>query len=271
MRIGLHYSLSSTNNGPGKVVSNLIKGLSKFKNIDILHNEIGDYNGVLQLCPNILHFPNTSLIGPNISTFPVEVPDVWHKYTKFLVPSQWVLDFYKTFELTMNKNIFIWPVGIDTDKFISSEQIPTHDVMIYSKNMSDKLNLVIDKIKKLKLSYKLLEYGKYNESEFIECVNSVKCAILLTKTESQGIAYQEILSMNRPCYVLNKIVWDDFGPSYPASSVPYFDFNCGLIENNLDNFELFYNNLNKFFPRKYILENLSLEKQASKYIEYIKS
>jgi hypothetical protein len=65
-------------------------------------------------------------------------------------------------------------------------------------------------------------------------------------------------------------VWDDYGLPVPASSVPYFDSMCGVVSYDINKFELFYNNLNKFSPREYIVNNLSLVKQASKYIDYVK-
>jgi|688.fasta_scaffold07345_9 hypothetical protein len=270
MKIGLHYSTTANNNGPGKVAQNLIKGLHSL-NIEVVPNEICEYNGILQLnCKNIYNAPLNSFIGPNISVLPTEAAEVWKRYNSFNVPCQWVYDFYSLFEITKNKSMHIWPVGIDTEKFCDLNQTKKYDVLIYCKNTKDKLPHVENFLKQLGLTYTVLVYGQYNEDEFIFNVNASKCAILLTKTESQGIAYQEILSMGVPCYVINKPVWDDYGIDVPASSVPYFDENCGIVEHDSNKFELFYNNIFKYNPRKYILDNLNLKKQAFSYVELIK-
>ena len=47
MKVGLFYSTQGNNNGPGKVVSNLVKGL-ELNGIEVLHNQLGEYNGCLQ-------------------------------------------------------------------------------------------------------------------------------------------------------------------------------------------------------------------------------
>ena len=270
MKIGLHYSVASNNNGPGKVVRNLIKGLHQL-NVEVVSNEICEYNGVLQLnCPNIYNCPLNSFIGPNISVLPTEVPDIWNRYNNFNLPCEWVYNFYKKFQITQNKNIVIWPVGIDTEKFCNLNYQPKYDVLIYCKNKTENLREVEYFLEKHGLTYFVLIYGKYSEDDFIEKVNLSKSVILLTKTESQGIAYQEILSMNRPCFVIEQNCWNDYGINVPASSVPYFNDECGIITNNIENFCNFFKKLSIFKPRKFILDNLTTSQQASKYITYLK-
>jgi len=94
----------------------------------------------------------------------------------------------------------------------------------------------------------------------------------LTKTESQGFAYQEILSMDKPCFVIDKNIWDYYGEKFAvsASSVPYFDTTCGVVSTDIIKFESFYSKLNEYTPRKYVLNNLTLVKQAEEYIKYLK-
>ncbi len=270
MKVGLHYSVSSNNNGPGKVTTNLIAGLKEL-NIEVVPNEICELNGVLQSqCKHIFDCPDNAFIGPNISVLPTEMPFVWTKYKKFNVPCKWVYDLYKTFSLTQNKEIYVWPVGIDTKKFCNFNYAPKYDVLIYCKNKKESLQEVFSYFDQLKISYTTLVYGEYNEEDFIKKVNYSKCVVLLTKTESQGIAYQEILAMDKPCFVVNKDIWDDYGIDVPASSVPYFDETCGHISTDIKEFELFYNKVSSYKPREYILNNMTLEKQANEYIKYLK-
>ena len=96
--------------------------------------------------------------------------------------------------------------------------------------------------------------------------------MLITSTESQGIAYQELLSMNVPCYCIDKTVWDDRdGHSYPATSVPYFDKSCGIKTSDLSDLDQFLDNIHLYEPRKYIVDNLGLEKQAKNYVNILEN
>ena len=95
-------------------------------------------------------------------------------------------------------------------------------------------------------------------------------AILNTATESQGIAYQEILATGVPCYVIDKTVWNDQpGYNFPATSAPYFDDRCGIKHHNLSRLGEFLDKLSTFKPRDYIVDNLTLEKSASEYIKLL--
>jgi len=101
----------------------------------------------------------------------------------------------------------------------------------------------------------------------------------LCEHETQGLAYQQILSTNTPI-----LAWDRGGywqdPEYypgrvcyePVTSVPYWDRRCGETFSALSDFatalKTFTGALakNGYSSRKYILENLTLEKCASEYM-----
>jgi hypothetical protein len=81
----------------------------------------------------------------------------------------------------------------------------------------------------------------------------------------------EIMSMNVPIYVLDCKLWRGY---IPATSVPYFDDRCGVIETNMNNnssFNYFIHNLYNYKPREYILENHTLNISATKYIDILKN
>jgi len=104
--------------------------------------------------------------------------------------------------------------------------------------------------------------------------------IFLCEHETQGIAYQQALSMNIPI-----LAWDHGGfwqdPEFypqrvnfsPVTSVPYWSDQCGLRFKNITTFakslDQFVKNLNKkkFKPRKYVYENLNLKLSAKKYLD----
>lgn len=99
--------------------------------------------------------------------------------------------------------------------------------------------------------------------------------------ETQGAAYQQILASGTPI-----LAWDRGGywqdPSYypnkvkfePVSSVPYWDNRCGLKFTNINEFaeklDAFLKMISVFKPRDFILENLTLEICAEKYLAIYK-
>jgi len=272
MKIGLFYSTTGNNNGPGKVVSNLTKGL-EMCGVEVLHNQMGEYNGCLQAWGTpISTMPKEVLVGPNLCVLPNELPWIWSRFDHSIVPSGWCKNLYNTFDCVKqgSTKIHVWPVGIDTEKFCPSDDQKKWDVLVYVKGRELEVGGVISYLETMGLSVVVLGYGKYSEAELISTARKCKCCVLLTKTESQGIAYQEILSMGVPCYVLDKDVWDDYSSwSFPATSVPYFDEHCGLIATDMTRFKEFYENFKNYNPRKYITNTLNLEKQAKEYISLL--
>ena len=220
-----------------------------------------------------------SLIGPNNWTIPDQ--KTAEKYNDFLVPSQWVKDLYLTFDFMKDKNLHVWPVGIDIDDWPDvSKNEKKGDCLIYYKSApgnlkSDAVELCLDK----GLSCGVIEYGNYEESALHDAVNACRFAILATRTESQGIAYLQILASGLPCFVFEKEKWDDMeGIECSASAVPYWDERCGVKvregasrEEVYEAFNYFLENLDSFAPRDYVKENLTLESSAQKLIEILES
>ncbi len=271
---------NTSHRGPGKVYQNLAKGL-KLCGHGVNQPIIGDpdLTVCLQYVPEILQLDlDKSLFGPNLVTLPVELRELYSEpLRQFLVPSQWVKDMYSQFFFVNPNNLNVWSVGIDTDLWKPSEsKKPTQDCFVYFKNRSQTdLNIVKLLLKKLKLSYSTIEYGKYTEDQLREACETSRFAILLTGTESQGIGYMEILSMGVPCYVFNQPTWkhEVVDISCSASSAPYFSETCGTFSDNhvsLDHFSNFVDSIDKFDPRTYIVQNHSLVGSATKLANILK-
>jgi hypothetical protein len=106
-----------------------------------------------------------------------------------------------------------------------------------------------------------------------------KYAIVIGRHESQGFAIQEAMSCNVPLFVWSVISMNqEVGYNYhdfPATSIPYWDEKCGEFfheyEEMENKFDLFLNKLELGFynPRKFILENLSLEICEKKMMDLI--
>lgn len=244
--------------------------------------------GCLQFCyPNDLNaFYQTNdpvLMGPNLFVLPTDNPSLCKMFDHFVVPSQWVKDKYETFELMEGKDIQIWSVGIDTQdwpmhpNFYIDMKGNEPDCLIYFKNRSEQDLAVVEAIcRKFGLKYEVLKYGNYQEHDLKKLAYNSKFAILLTGTESQGIAYMQLLSTNTPCYVFNSPTWksEDGRYSFPATSVPYWDDRCGYKSDKVDleHFKEFLDKVeaNAFSPREYILENHTLEKAAKNYYNLLR-
>lgn len=265
--------------GPGKVVSNLKKGLQQL-NIDVNINPPIDHitensrTYCLQNIPEVLYSNKRPWVvfGPNLCVLPTELPPIMQQdYRKFIVNSDWTYNLYSRFLST--DNLDIWAVGVDTDLFYDTKNdTKTNDCLLYYKNRDNiELHAIINILQSNNQSYKLIEYGKYNETDFLKTISQSKYCIMLNNTESQGIAVQEIMSSNLPLFVWDCTIWDYMGEAnkIEASSVPYWSNICGIkCTNNIDTrFKEFLENYNKYIPREYILQNFTLVKGAENLIK----
>lgn len=261
--------------GPGKVISNLIKGLEELQItcISNSHDPVG-YCGLLQTISGV-HDKNlcSSLCGPNLFVLPSEWGTNSKKYKHFIVPSQWVHDLYRRFSELDHATIDVWAVGIDVNFWKKDITNTQNRCLVYFKSRADdELSWVLNKLNSMKIDYEVFKYGHYTDLELKDACNRCNFSILLTGTESQGIGYMEMLSMGLPSYVINKCVWDD-NPNHKvsATSVPYFDDTCGVITNefNLDRLDEFVQSLNNYQPRKFICDNFALSHKSKDYYQLL--
>lgn len=272
---------NTSHRGPGKVYQNLTKGLKSLGH-GVNQPIIGepDLNICLQMVPAVHSLdPAKTLFGPNLVVLPTEARELFSDPSRhFLVPSHWVKDLYCQFDFVHPNNLHVWAVGIDLDRWnVSPKQQPSQDCFVYFKNRSEEdLRVVRLLLKKFNLKYSILQYGSYTEDQLRKACSDSRFAVLLTGTESQGIAYMEILSTNTPCYVFNKSTWEseDKAIKQLASSVPYFDDGfCGAIspdQISLEHFKEFLNALDKLCPG-YYMGQYSLENSANDLIEISKN
>lgn len=273
--IQLYHSYSSR--GPGKVIENLKKGLA-------LLNENYEENGparegTAKIALSSHFIINTEhvkdmFIGPNLCTLPIDNGVVMaQQYRKMVVPSEWVKQLYMKW--LPEEKLFVWPVGIDTDKFHDSSHLnKTIDCLIYAKNRPpEELKILVNILKAHQQSFDIITYGSYSEEDFIQRIGRCRYCAVLDNTESQGIALEEIMSCNLPMFVWDATFWNDRGPdnSCSASSVPFWSEECGIrvIDKDLlsQSFQIFLDNQGTYNPRSYIVENLGLAKQAQELVQ----
>jgi hypothetical protein len=258
--IGVYYN--RIQNGPGKVVSNLLLGLNNF-GIRYTLNKDADINLILQDCNRLSGNLSNCYLGPNIVVLPIDNNNImrYNDYIKCIVPSEWVKNKYQKW-IPENK-LYIWAAGIDTDKFKPNNSNKEIDFLIYYKRRSEsELKLITSFLSKNNYTYTILKYGNYKEDDFLNLINKSKYGLVIDGTESQGIAIQEMMSCNLPLLIWDVSYWDDRGYDFrvEATSVPYWSSVCGEKFNNLDNLENTFNmfiNTN-YSPREFILNNLSI-------------
>jgi hypothetical protein len=282
---------------PGGVMMiavNLMKGLDK---IGVTYR-FNDYNYINKhpkeiACiigkPHLLKekkWSNPIIFGAGIFSHPIEDPDLLITHPnikKILVPGDWMC---QMFEKYYDDKVTAWPAGIDTNYWSPVANEPKEfDFLIYDKIRwqreqyeNELINPIVNTLNRLNLMYQFIRYGNYTHDELTGKIKNSKSIIFLCEHETQGQAYQQILATNTPI-----LAWDRGGywqdPYYyphkvkylPVSSVPYWDDRCGIKFSDANAFEeklkLFLSKKKEFKPRDYILENLTLEICAEKYLQ----
>ena len=115
--------------------------------------------------------------------------------------------------------------------------------------------------------YIILIFASINsllDSWFINIPVGNEIGILLTRTESQGFAIQDMMARNLPLFVWNMKINEYEGYHLSGSSVSMWSENCGKIVNNEkefeENFDIFLNDLDKYSPEDFVKAELTYEK-----------
>lgn len=281
---------------PSKVAKNLMKWLDLIWESYVINGDPKLYKNVLILDDdmtfrNIDKLPKDAEIiaGPNIENKSCILNDKYKSSYRYIYPSKWIKNIGDKYNY--HNNWIIWPVWIDTYKYFPSNK-SKNIVTIYCKwrNEND-INYCKSLLKSKQIEYSIIDYYKwYREEEFLNKLDSSKYVIWIWKSETQWIALEEILSKNIPIIVRDiKTFWErialnDFEKKYYmswpenqefATSAEYFDKSCWIkfydkedLEKNIEKMEKSRDK--DFSPREYILNNLSLEKQANEMLSFYK-
>ncbi len=231
------------------------------------------------------------IAGIGLMTHPSEVPDLFSTYPVklYLQHSHWTQDIYNRFYGQGSTKI--WPAGIDTDHWKRRNNEPRNKVLIYNKVMwpahgegGSIMDHITTSLNTKAIEHTIITYGSYSGKEYRNLLDQSYAMIFLCEHESQGMACQEALSMNVPVFAWNqgywldpnRFAWGEVDP-VPASSVPYFNEQCGMMFKDQEDFDrqvdVFLNLAKdkKFAPRAYVLDHLTLEKSAQRMLSLIKT
>jgi hypothetical protein len=235
---------------------------------------------------------NPILFGPSIYSHPLADPGLLERrrpIRKVLVPGEWMR---RMCEPYWADKVIAWPVGIDTAQWCPAEAAAKDvDVLLYDKVRWQRdcyeprlVEPIRQALHAAGRSFREIRYGAYREDEFHAALMRCRVMIFLCEHETQGIAYQQALASGVPLFAWDRQGhWRDpeFYPDRvmfePVTSVPYWDAGCGMRFADIDGFRRDWLEFwalaqaEKFTPRKYILENLTLESCAGRYVEIAKS
>lgn len=278
------------------VYLNLLKGLDKIGApyaANIPYNEIqpGDRIGVIGAglsCLDGYGKSNPILAGVAVAEHPAQWPSLFEDYpvARYVVHSDWVKAMY---ERHYGPRISTWAVGIDTGQWRPTEPSrKSVDFLIYDKVRWDHDRVhramaepILESLRRRGLSYEFIRYGSYKPDDYRAVLARARAMLFLCEHETQGLAYQQALSCDVPVLAWDPGAWLDpwrfrYGETHvPATSVPFFDASCGVkfqtaadFASRLDEF-LERQRSGRFFPREYILENLTLESSARNYLKLL--
>jgi len=276
-----YWGHTSNMNGPKKVIMNLLESLKQEGIEYAVNEEKYKHNFIIQY-DALGHDKHskieqeTCIIGPQVWLFDTYGQFALHNpqyYKSMIAPSQWVKDLYvNKFGMDESK-VVVWPVGIVPFK---AEKNVEFDCLLYFKRRTtEEFNQVTSFLKENNISYKTLSYGSYNDKDVETLSNKCKFCFMVNGTESQGIAVQEIMSTDTPLFVWDVKEWNDQGENFrvPATSIPYWSDECGEVFYTADQmketYERFCANIDKYQPRKFVDENLSLKKSVNILLEII--
>lgn len=252
---------------PDTIITNDINKVLKFNyNLIIVNDTILEIDFPKDI--KVIHGPQLFVFpSKNIKNKIINSLSLWNK---------------KIMETINNKNTYItlpFPIEIQKFKPLELKNIQI-DCIVYFKHRDPKLlNIIISFLLLKKYTFKIFEYGKYNEEDYLNFLQKTKIMIVLDAHESQGFALQEAMSCNVPLFVFDSSVMSDEYlskyPKYLCTSVPYFDNSCGIINKSFDTdifgqkIDYMIKNYNLYSPRMYILNTLSPEICKKRFENFI--
>jgi glycosyltransferase involved in cell wall biosynthesis len=177
-------------------------------------------------------------------------------------------------------------VGVDSARWNLPKAARIHDFLVYDKirwYRDERVPAIRDRlIERLAArghSVTVLQYGAHHQGEFRQALATSRALLFLCEHETQGIAYQEAMAAGVPV-----LAWDEgelvdpslrhYAPDLKVTSVPYFDERCGMrfkLETFEEVSEQFWMAIDRFTPRDYVDERLSMSRAGRDYLSLYSS
>jgi hypothetical protein len=273
--------------GPSKVFRNLVRGLDAIGYPYVVNRSL---TSTRRLWVHDDHIALRHLraakeaavvVGPNLFVLPRDIPaGIDLQGYLYLHPSEWPIELWHTAGFTQCP-MKSWAVGIDTDAFAPPANPARNGVVVYHKERPEaQLEEIVRSLSEVGREVSVLRYGDYTEDDLIRAGSTAEVVVWHGMHESQGIALQEMLSLDVPIVVADVRRLSDavgpyvFGAEYDGVSVtavPYWDDRCGVIVSDYrlvaEAVEYVLAHRSEFAPREFVRERLSLEGQARAFVE----
>ena len=237
--------------------------------------------------PHILdnwRLPNPAVLGPGLLDHPKLRPTLMEnpQFKSYIVLCDWNREVFATI---YNRDVLdLWFGAIDLSEWTCADpSAKIVDVLVYDKIRWNRDTLVpdfrdpvLEELTRRNLTYKVLRYTKYTLREYKKLLSESRSMVFLCEHETQGMAYQEALACNVPVLAWDPGTWLDPNSKkwedhpVPATTVPYFSDECGDRFSGLSDFgvalDRFLTNLNRYEPRRWVAENLSMQRSADLYL-----
>lgn len=221
--------------------------------------------------------------GPNIVVFSTDYDSLIadEAVDLYLQPSQWAADLHMKLEPKMKGRCVAWPAGVDLEKIsIRKSQKKDDQVLIYQKSESDQFCYHISYLlKKHGYCPVLVKYGEYQLKDYIRLLEESAFCIVLSRVESQGLFLAEAWAMDVPtiCFDPHYYMWKYDRIMHEegeiVSGCPYLTEQTGLTFRDIRELESILGKmpelLHDFSPRKWVLENMTDEVCASRFLEIV--
>jgi len=213
------------------------------------------------------------IVGPVLAISPHDVDGILldDAIDILIVPSQWVKKFWIYEAPEIEHKIVVWAVGVDSYPL---ENIPRDTVLIYEKNAPRALCKDIkNTLDNQHISYEIIRYGQYTHNEYMTLLDHTQVMIVLSPSESQGIALLEAWMKDVPTFVWNQGFWEYQGHHWKDAkiSAPYLSDACGAFFTERNDFEvtwnIFYAGRNRYTPREYAMSRFTHKNIAEDFLE----
>jgi hypothetical protein len=228
---------------------------------------------------------NPAVFGPGYVPPPDKIEAVMSGSNLNVVtlPSEWPCTIWRPLLGEAVQPLF---VSIDVKNWPDmSGHVKTVDVIVYDKirwakdaRRKDLLEPLLEHLKRKGCTYIVLTYGDHNLGQFRSALANARSMAFLCEHETQGLAYQEAMSSNVPIFAWDEGVLVDphqkkvMPDGVRVSSVPYFDKRCGVTfqrDNVTNAFDAFWNGMERYSPREYVLEKLNFAAGAARYLSLL--
>lgn len=222
---------------------------------------------------------NKLIAGPNIIVFSSDFDNLIAspEIDLCLVPSNWVKELYLRENPSLEGRIFSWPAGVDIEKWTPGLSINKRKVILFEKHTNNKelpeTNVYKDFIRNNGYEIIILKYGNFTHEIYKTALKEAICLVGFSISESQGIAWSEAWASNVPTFLWENTEGLYLKKEFKCSSAPYLSKKTGFyfteISDFIVKFEQFERRQVSFFPREWVMENMTDVRSSELLIDKI--